>query len=60
MKYEDLKIEKQAMDILMKGKWIQRGKDLFSPKPYGECSEEEKFAIIYLVDNYSFNYGGRP
>ena len=48
-----------AIALLEKHKWtMTKDFNWFSPKPYGECTHEEKCAIIYLIDEHDFNYGG--
>jgi hypothetical protein len=50
----------EAIELLNKHKWTMSGKfAFFSPVPYGDCTQEEKEAIIYLIDEYDFSYGGK-
>ena len=50
----------EAIELLNKHKWTKVGKyTFFSCVPYGECTQEEKDAIVYLLDEHGFNYGGQ-
>jgi hypothetical protein len=60
MKYEVFKSESLAWSFLEKAKWTKKGENtVFSPRPYGECSWDERNAVIYLIDVHKYNYGGR-
>jgi hypothetical protein len=50
----------ETIELLNKYKWTMSGKfAFFSPCPYGECTPEERDAIVYLLDEYDFSYGGK-
>lgn len=51
--------DQKAIDFLVSKGWtLSRQFNFFSPLPYGQCSQEEKLAILYLLDEHDFAYGG--
>ena len=45
----------KAIDFLVSKGWtLSRQFNFFSPRPYGQCSQEEKSAILYLLDEWDF------
>ena len=51
--------DQEAIDFLVSKGWtLSRQFNFFSPCQYGDCSHEEKLAILYLLDEHDFSYGG--
>ena len=51
--------DQEAIDFLVSKGWtLSRQFNFFSPRSYGECSHEEKEAILYLLNEWDFGYGG--
>ena len=51
--------DQEAIDFLVSKGWtLSRQFNFFSPRSYGECSHEEKEAILYLLNEHDFSYGG--
>ena len=51
--------DQKAIDFLVSKGWtLSHQFNFFSPRPYGQCSHEEKLAILYLLDEHDFGYGG--
>ena len=52
--------DQKAIDFLVSKGWtLSRQFNFCSPKPYGQCSDEEKLAILYLLNEHDFGYGGK-
>lgn len=52
--------DQEAIDFLVSKGWtLSRQFNFFSPRSYGECPHEEKEAILYLLNEYDFGYGGK-
>lgn len=51
--------DQKAIDFLVSKEWTLSSQfNFFSPRPYGQCSHEEKSAILYLLNEHDFSYGG--
>ena len=47
--------DQEAIDFLVSKGWtLSRQFNFSSPKPYGECSQEEKLAILYHLNEWDF------
>lgn len=52
--------DQEAIDFLVSKGWtLIRQFNFFSPYSYGQCSHEEKLAILYLLNEHDFSYGGK-
>ena len=52
--------DQEAIDFLVSKGWtLSRQFNFFSPCQYGDCSHEEKLAILYLLDEHDFGYEGK-
>ena len=52
--------DQEAIDFLVSKGWVLSHQfNFFSPTIYGECSCEEKSAILYLLNEHDFSYGGK-